>query len=167
MQNCNTWNPLVILMLKNAPRVPSILLTVKKTERENLILFFLSFFFFLMHNSKVCNISERSANQMTALLSEIYLFLVRAACKLKSVSYGSKYTLRTFFYMPFCVYLHAQLENKRSYNDALPNKWLIYYWKCLFTWLELYVRYDQRVMDPNIHHNYFSIWHFGDVQFLC
>ena len=29
---------------------------------------------------------------MTALLSEIFLFLVRAACKLRSMSYGPKHT---------------------------------------------------------------------------
>ena len=62
------------------------------------------------------------------------------------------------FCMPFCVYLHTQLENVRLYKDALPNEWMLYYRRDLFSELELYVRYDRQVMDPNPHLNFFRTY---------
>ena len=53
--------------------------------------FFLSYLFSLQHNSKLHGIYKQSTHQTTTLLSEIFLFLVRAVCKLRSMSYGSKY----------------------------------------------------------------------------
>ena len=75
-------------------RVPLILLTVNKIECENFNFVLLlccssSFFFFLIHNSKLYGIYEQSAHQMTTLLSEIFFFWVRAACKLRLASYSS------------------------------------------------------------------------------
>ena len=49
------------------------------------------------------HIYERSAHQMNALLSEIKLFLVRAACELKSARYGSKHVLQSLPYAVLCV----------------------------------------------------------------
>ena len=76
------------------------------------------FFFFLVLSSfsssitqKVYGISKRSAHQMNALLSEIFLILVRAACELRSMSYGPKHTSRFLSCTPFCVCLHTQLDN--------------------------------------------------------
>ena len=48
---------------------------------------------------------------MTAFLTEIFLFLVIAACKQRSTSYVPKRTSRRLFCTPFCAYLHPQLEN--------------------------------------------------------
>ena len=68
--------------VKYTPRVPFILLIVKKIECENFdfVLFLLSFSFlssFPSHiTQKVYDIYERSAHQMTVLLPEIILFLV-------------------------------------------------------------------------------------------
>ena len=63
---------------------------------------------------------------------------------------------------PICHYVHkcTQLENWRSYKDISPIKQLLYYRRYLSFWLELYVRYDQQVMDPNMHSNHFLIRHF-------
>ena len=78
-----------------------------------IVIFFLSFFlssssFFLSSfpshkTQKVYGIYEQSAHQTTALLSEILLFLVRAACELRSMSYGYKHISRVLSYMPFCA----------------------------------------------------------------
>ena len=64
-----------------------------------------------MLNSKVYKMYELSAHQTNALLSDIILFLVRAACELRSAYYEAKRTLHTHFYKPFCLHLHAQLKN--------------------------------------------------------
>ena len=80
--------------VKYSPRVPSLLLTVEKIECEILILFFfLSSSFFLSSlpssiTQNVYGVYERSTHQTNALLSEIFLFLVRASCELRSMSYG-------------------------------------------------------------------------------
>ena len=44
--------------------------------------------------------------------------------------------------------------------DALPIQRLLYYWRYLFSCLELYVTYYWRVMDPNMHRNHFAIRRF-------
>ena len=100
---------------KSTLTVPLILLTVEKIECDIsdfvLLSFFLSFFSF-MHNSKtVWDIYEQLAHQKTALLSDIVLFWVRAACELRSASYGSKHTSRFLSGTQFCAYIHAQLKN--------------------------------------------------------
>ena len=92
-------------------------------------------------------------------------FLVRAACMLRLMSYASKHTLLSLFDTPYCAYLHTQLKNYRSYKNALPIEQLLYYRRYLFSGLELYERYDWRVIDPNTHCNHFLILHF--VHFLC
>ena len=52
-----------------------------------------------------------------ALLSEIFLYLVRAAWELRSTRYGPKHALWWLSYMPFCAYMYmysqVQLENYR------------------------------------------------------
>ena len=67
--------------------------------------------------------------------------------------------LTTLFYMSFCGHLRAQLEDQRSYKNALPNKQQFYYWRSLFSGLEMYMRYDRWVMDLNMHHTLFMIQH--------
>ena len=44
--------------------------------------------------------------------------------------------------------------------DVLHIKWLLYYWRCLFSVLELDVRYKWWIMYPNTHCSLFSISHF-------
>ena len=107
--------------VKYTSRVSLILMTVEKIEHENFdfVLFLLSFFlsFFLSSfpsriTQKVYGVYERSGHHKTALLPEIILFLVIVACELRLVSYGLiNHTSLTLFYMQFCAYLHAQLEN--------------------------------------------------------
>ena len=101
--------------IKYTPTVPIILTTIKKIERENfdfvLFFFFLSFFLlFPSHIAQKVYIYETSAQQMTALLLETILLLVRAACELRSLSCGSIHILWTLFYIPFCAYLHSQIK---------------------------------------------------------
>ena len=45
------------------------------------------------------------------------------------------------------LYMHAQLENQRSYKDVLPIERLLYFGKYLIPGSELYARYDRRIMD--------------------
>ena len=108
--------------VKYNPRVPLILLTLRKSNVKIFIFFFfLSSFLssFPSHiTQKVYSVYKLSAHQTTALLSKFLLFLVRAECKLKSASYGFKHTSQTCFCMPFCACLHAQLENEASYKDT-------------------------------------------------
>ena len=95
-----------------SPRVLLLLLTVKKIESENfdfVLLFLLSFFlsFFLSSfpssiTQKLCGVYERSAHQ-TNVPSEIFLFFVRAACELRSTSYGPKHASRWLSCTPFCA----------------------------------------------------------------
>ena len=59
------------------------------------------FFFSIRHNPKVYGVYEQSAHQMTALLSEIFLFIARAACKLISTTqalnrHSSGFPIRQF-----------------------------------------------------------------------
>ena len=90
--------------VKYTPRVPLLLLTVEKNQMYKLrfVLLLSSLFFFLFPctTQKLYGQYERSAHQTTALVSEIFLFLVRAACKLRLMSYGSKHaswSLSSFF----------------------------------------------------------------------
>ena len=52
---------------------------------------------------KLYGINEHSTHQTTTLLSEMSIFWVRAACKLKSVSYGSRRIWQSLRYTIFCV----------------------------------------------------------------
>ena len=74
------------------------------------------FFFSLMHNSKVYSIYVQSGHQTTALLSKIFLFLVRAACELRSASYGPKRTSHRLSCTPFCAYMHNSKTKGQSHG---------------------------------------------------
>ena len=103
--------PLPLLRYSNVkytPRVPLILLTFEKRECKNFD-FALSFIA-LTCNSKLYSIYEWFAHHTGALLSRIFLYLVRAACELRLVSYGSKHVSWCLSDTPFCPYLHAQLK---------------------------------------------------------
>ena len=72
---------------------------------------------------------------------------------------------RRFPIMPFCAYLYPhnmKTKGARIYKDVLPIKRLLYYWRYLFSGLELYVRYDLLVIDPKTHHN-----HYFRYYILC
>ena len=58
-----------------------------------------------------------------------------------------------FLYVILCI-ITRTTQKLRSYKNVLPIERLLYYRRYIFSWLELYVRYDQRVMDPNTHHNH-------------
>ena len=129
------------------------------------ILFFVFFLSFLLSfcsciAQKLYSIYKWSACQMIALLSEIFLFLVRAACELRLASYFSKHALQSPSDTPFCAYLYAQFQTKRSHKDVLPFKQLLYFWRYLFSVAELYTRYDWWLMGPNTHCNLFPMRHF-------
>ena len=79
-------------------------LTVEKMQHENFDFVLLSSYSSCI-NQEVKGVYEQSAYQMTALLSEIFLFLVRAACELRSASYGSKRVTDSFLYAILCVLL--------------------------------------------------------------
>ena len=69
--------------------------------------FFLSYFFlsfFLSFPSRITHdVYEWFTHQTNALISEIFLFLVRAACELRSMSYGPKHASWWLSYTPFCA----------------------------------------------------------------
>ena len=95
--------------VKYSPRVSLLLLTVEKIERESfdfalllLLSFFLSFFS-IMHNSKVYSVYEQSAHQTNALLSEIFLFWVRTACKAKIELWLQMHIKVAFLYAILCI----------------------------------------------------------------
>ena len=124
-------------------------------------IFNFAFLFFLLllsltHNYKVYGVYERSAHQTTAqrffsrdpLSSRGQRFScpsLEHACKLRSASFGSKHGSQTLSYTPFCAYL------------TRTNRKL----KVMYSGLELYARYDRRVVDPNTHRNLSRIRHFG------
>ena len=97
---------------KHTPRVTLILLTVDKIEGE-IFDFVLSVFVFFPSYiaEKLYGVYKQSPHQMAHLLSEIFLFLVIAACMLRLVSCHSKHMLQSLSYTPFGGYLHVQLEN--------------------------------------------------------
>ena len=65
-----------------------------------------------------------------------------------------------FLYAILCIITRTIRKLWRSYKDVLPIERLLYYRRYLFSCLELYVRYDRRVMEPNTHLNHFPIRHF-------
>ena len=81
------------------------------------ILFF--FIFLLLHlfhssiSQKLQGVSKWSIQWMTAQLSEIFLFLVRAASELRSVCYGSKYASWSLSYM-YMQFLHNYTYNSNT-----------------------------------------------------
>ena len=107
-------------------------------------------------------IYEWSACQIIALYYAIILYWVRAACKLRSVSYGSTHASRSLCDTSFCAYIHTPVENWRSYEDILPIKQLLYYWRYLFLGLELCAKYDGESWLQTCIRNLFPIW-----QFVC
>ena len=68
--------------------------------------------------------------------------------------------IKTFFWYNILCVLILMTANYRSYMDAQHVERLLYYWRCLFSVLKLDVRYDWRVMAPNMHHKIFPIGHF-------
>ena len=106
-----------------SPRVPLILLTVEKIEGDNFDLFFFFFLSFPLHiTQKLCGVYKRSAHQTNALLSDIFLFLVRAACELRSASYGSKHTSQSLSDKPFvCTYMHKAKTIRHIWTFYILN----------------------------------------------
>ena len=64
-----------------------------------------------------------------------------------------------FLYAILCV-ITWTTWNYRLYKNILPIECLLYYLRYPFSGLELHARCEQWVMDPNMNHNHFSIWHF-------
>ena len=87
-----------------------------------------------------------------------------AVCEIWSASYGSKHALQPLSNKAFCVYLHKWIENYRSCVDVLHVEWLLYYWRCLFSVLELDVRYEWWFMPPNTYCQSFSNRLFVCIQ---
>ena len=57
------------------------------------------------------------------------------------------------------MYTYTRKKNYRSYMDILHIKWLLYYWRCLFSVLEVDVRYKWWVVAPNMHSSFLSKGH--------
>ena len=64
-----------------------------------------------------------------------------------------------FLYNILCIITHIT-QKLKVVKDVLPIKRLLYYWRYLFSGLELYVSYYWWVMSPSLHRNHFPIWHF-------
>ena len=76
---------------------------------------------------------------MTALLSEIFVFLDSAASELRSASYASKHVSWTLSCAPFCATCTTTLLLSNDCSTV----------RIILSGLELYVRYDWQVMEPN------------------
>ena len=108
--------------VKYTPMVPLILLIVEKIKRENFDFVLLSFPSCI--TQELYSIYERSTHQTTVLLLEISLFLVRAACELRSMRYGSKHASRSLSCMPFNfvrTYTHNSKTKGRIRTFYLTN----------------------------------------------
>ena len=55
---------------------------------------------------KLQDVYKHSTYWMTALLSEMTIFWVRAGCGIRLVSYGLKHVLQSLFNVTFCTHLH-------------------------------------------------------------
>ena len=78
---------------------------------------------------KLLVVYGRSAYRMTALLSEMSIFYVRALCKIRSVSYELLLQTRigASFRDAICMYLTRITWNYRSYVDVEHIQRLLYY----------------------------------------
>ena len=98
---------------------------------------------------------------MTILHSEIILYLVRAACKLRSASYGSKHELQSLSNMPFmcillCITWKLQVVCGRSIYQTTA---LLYCWRCSLWGLELHERSDWKTTAPDTLHSCSLVQH--------
>ena len=59
-------------------------------------------------------------------------------------------------------FVHIYMHNSKLklIQGLLPIKRSLYYRRYLFSWLELYVTYRRRVMNPSTHRNHFAIRRF-------
>ena len=89
----------------------------------------------------------------------MFLFWVRAACELRSTSYGSKHTSQSLQYTILCVLTSTTRKLQVLYGHS-PYWTTLYYWRCLFPGLELYARYNWWVMASSMHFNLFPLRHF-------
>ena len=104
---------------KYALRVPLIRITVEKIVHENfdfVRLLLSSFFFFFpsCRTQKVYDVYERSVHQTTALIPESILFLVRATCERRSVSYAPNYTSPTLFSICMHHFVRTYTHNSKT-----------------------------------------------------
>ena len=107
--------------VKDTSRVPFVLPTVEKIERENFECV-LSSSFPSHITQEVYGIYEQSPHQMTAPLSDIFLFLVRAACELRTTSYAPNMHCSSFHIHHFvCNYMHNLKTEGRIGMFYLPN----------------------------------------------
>ena len=78
-------------------------------------------------NSKLQDIYERCIHWMTALLSEISIFCVRAGCEIRLMTYGSKHSLQFLLISHLCVLtcitwkLHVVYGHSAYQMTALPS----------------------------------------------
>ena len=115
---------------KYSPWIPLMLLIVEKIKSENcnsacsflsfffLSFFLLSFFFSLTHNPKTLWHVSVNCTPTTALLSEIFLFSVRAACEVRSASYVYKHTSQSLSYTPFVHYYTYNMKLKAAWEHS-------------------------------------------------
>ena len=114
--------------VKYSPRVPWLLLTVEKIEHENFDFVLLSFFLLSSLPSsitqKVYEVYEWSTHQMNALLSEIFLFLVRPACQLRLL-WPKTCVVVAFLYAILCVIRGGSIGGVRWVPTNPPFCWFI------------------------------------------
>ena len=96
-----------------------------------------------------------STYRITALLSKMPIFCVRAGCEIRMVSYGSKHAQQSFSDKPFVhIYLSANFENFKSYDDIEHMKRLLCYRRHSLCGLELHERSDWRATAPDMHRSF-------------
>ena len=118
--------------VKYTPRVPLTLLKVKKIEHKSWFCYCFSFFLSLIRLKNYRPYNKHLTHQKTTLLSEMFLFWVKAKCKLWLVGYGFKHAWQSLSNVPFCMYL----QEYRLSLDNVHIQQLLYYWRQVFCGLE-------------------------------
>ena len=93
---------------------------------------------------------------MTALLSVISIFSIRAGCQIPLASYGSKHSLQFLFDEQFVCACTHNLK-----MDVQRIEWLLYYQTHSLCDLKLQERSNWRAMAPDTH------WSFSDTKFYA
>ena len=108
---------------------------------------------------KVYDAYEWSSHQMTALLSEIHLSWVRAACKLQDWRALAPNThLDLFLICYFFVFTHI-IRKLQVVSGCSAYWWLFPYRTSLFSHLDLLARHEWWRIAPTTHHCVIPIWH--------
>ena len=106
--------------------------------------------------------NDSNIKRMLYYHMQIFLFLVRAACELRSTSYVQKRVGVAFPYAILYVIIHTINSKTKGGIRTFNLSNICSTIKDIYSLnlLKQYARYARRVMNPNVKRNYFSIQHF-------